>query len=142
MSIFDYILKLTLCLPKPNRRVSKFRFVRRAGQLPIFFMDPICDKNVKWNNVQTCAKTSTLLKVIFVGEAEGGGGGIICPDHPSPILHAPRDNISRKGNPSLRCLLCFLNLCIPARFYCPHPCRKCEFVLLFTASSSSFRQWP
>ena len=33
---------------------------------------------------------------------DGGGGGIIFPDHPSPILHAPRDNISRKGNPSLR----------------------------------------
>ena len=31
-----------------------------------------------------------------------GGGGIIFPEHPSPILHAPRDNISRKGNPSLR----------------------------------------
>ena len=32
----------------------------------------------------------------------GGGGGRIFPEHPSPILHAPRDNISRKGNPSLR----------------------------------------
>ena len=31
-----------------------------------------------------------------------GGGGRIFPEHPSPILHAPRDNISRKGNPSLR----------------------------------------
>ena len=27
----------------------------------------------------------------------GGGGGRIFPEHPSPILHAPRDNISRKG---------------------------------------------
>ena len=34
----------------------------------------------------------------------GGGGGRIFPEHPSPILHAPRDNISRKGNPSLRLL--------------------------------------
>ena len=33
---------------------------------------------------------------------DGGGGGRIFPEHPSPILHAPRDNISRKGNPSLR----------------------------------------
>ena len=32
----------------------------------------------------------------------GGGGGRMFPEHPSPILHAPRDNISRKGNPSLR----------------------------------------
>ncbi len=30
-----------------------------------------------------------------------GGGGRIFPEHPSPILHAPRDNISRKDNPSL-----------------------------------------
>ena len=42
-----------------------------------------------------------------LGEDDGGGdgdggGGIIFPEHPSPILHAPRDNISRKGNPSLR----------------------------------------
>ena len=29
-------------------------------------------------------------------------GGRISPEHPSPILHAPRDNISRKDNPSLR----------------------------------------
>ena len=41
------------------------------------------------------------------GEDDGdgggdGGGGRIFPEHPSPILHAPRDNISRKGNPSLR----------------------------------------
>ena len=36
------------------------------------------------------------------GEAEGGGGGRIFPVHPSPILDAPRDNISREGNPSLR----------------------------------------
>ena len=30
------------------------------------------------------------------------GGGRIFPEHPSPILHAPRDNISRKDNPSIR----------------------------------------
>ena len=33
---------------------------------------------------------------------DDGDGGRIFPEHPSPILHAPRDNISRKGNPSLR----------------------------------------
>ena len=39
-----------------------------------------------------------------LGEDDGDGGddGRIFPEHPSPILHAPRDNISRKGNPSLR----------------------------------------
>ena len=35
------------------------------------------------------------------GEDDDGGGddddGRIFPEHPSPILHAPRDNISRKG---------------------------------------------
>ena len=33
------------------------------------------------------------------GGGDGGGGddGRIFPEHPSPILHAPRDNISRKG---------------------------------------------
>ena len=35
----------------------------------------------------------------------GGGGGRIFPEHPSPILHAPRDNISRKDNPSLRYII-------------------------------------
>ena len=28
---------------------------------------------------------------------DGGDGGRILPEQPSPILHAPRDNISRKG---------------------------------------------
>ena len=41
-----------------------------------------------------------LLKII-AGDDDDGGGRIF-PEHPSPILHAPRDNISRKGNPSLR----------------------------------------
>ena len=35
------------------------------------------------------------------GGGDGDGGGRIFPEHPSPILHAPRDNVSRKGNPSL-----------------------------------------
>ena len=33
---------------------------------------------------------------------DDGDDGRIFPEHPSPILHAPRDNISRKDNPSLR----------------------------------------
>ena len=37
----------------------------------------------------------------LVGDKDGVGG-IVFPEHPSPILHAPRDNISRKDNPSLR----------------------------------------
>ena len=31
------------------------------------------------------------------------GGGRICLEHPSPILPATRDNVSREGNPSLPC---------------------------------------
>ena len=37
------------------------------------------------------------------GDGDGNGGdGRICQEHPSPIIHAPRDNISRKDNPSLQ----------------------------------------
>ena len=31
------------------------------------------------------------------GGGDDGDGGRIFPEHPSPILHAPRDIISRKG---------------------------------------------
>ena len=31
------------------------------------------------------------------GGGDDGDGGRIFPEHPSPILHAPRDVISRKG---------------------------------------------
>ena len=42
-----------------------------------------------------------------MGDNDGGGGdddsgGSIFPGHPGPIPNAPRDNISRKGIPSLR----------------------------------------
>ena len=60
-----FFLKYWLYFSKSNISVSKFRFVWRAGLLPIFYMDPIRDKNVKWNNVQKCANTSTLWKPIF-----------------------------------------------------------------------------
>ena len=36
------------------------------------------------------------------GDDSDGGGGRIFPGHPGPIPNAPRDNISRKGIPSLR----------------------------------------
>ena len=40
------------------------------------------------------------------GSGDGAGdddeGGIISPEHPSPMLHAPRGNIPLKDNPSLR----------------------------------------
>ena len=31
------------------------------------------------------------------GDGDGHDDGRFFPEHPSPILHAPRDNISRKG---------------------------------------------
>ena len=40
----------------------------------------------------------------LIGEDDGdddGDSGKKISEHPSPILHAPRDNISRKDNPSL-----------------------------------------
>ena len=44
------------------------------------------------------------------GDGDGGGGGRIFPVHPGPIPNAPRDNISRKGIPSLRHLFtCLVN---------------------------------
>ena len=51
------------------------------------------------------------------GEDDGGDDddddGRIVPEHPSPILHAPRDNISRKGNPSLR----YIYICVSIYIY-------------------------
>ena len=35
-------------------------------------------------------------------DGDDGGDGRIFPGHPGPIPNAPRDNISRKGIPSLR----------------------------------------
>ena len=40
------------------------------------------------------------------GDDDGDGDGRISPEHPSPILHAPRDIISRKGK-SLTPMICF-----------------------------------
>ena len=102
---YNYILKSWLYFPKPNRRVSQLRFVWRAGQLPIFYFNPVRDKHAKWNNMQECAKTQNISNTEFLGEEDGDGDGDdgrIFTVHRSPILHEPRDNISRKGNPSLR----------------------------------------
>ena len=46
------------------------------------------------------------------GDGDGDGGGQTFPAHPSPIPKACRDQISRKGNPSLRLLTC--SNCLPA----------------------------
>ena len=38
------------------------------------------------------------------GDGDGAGDRRISPEHPSPILHAPRNNIPHKGNPSFGCI--------------------------------------
>ena len=43
----------------------------------------------------------------WVGDGGDGDGGRIFQEHPSPILHAPRDIISRKGK-SLTPISCFV----------------------------------
>ena len=61
LNMLDYIFKYLLYFPKPNRRVSKFHFVWRAGQLPIFYFDPIRDKNVKWARAQMNGPKSCII---------------------------------------------------------------------------------
>ena len=60
--------------------------------------------SVKANSIKA---NSVKAKVGDGDDDDGGGdggddGGIILPVHPGPIPNAPRDNISRKGIPSLR----------------------------------------
>ena len=40
---------------------------------------------------------SGLCDIIAVGIDDDGNDGRIFPEHPSPVLHAPWDIISRKG---------------------------------------------
>ena len=40
------------------------------------------------------------------GGGDDGDGGRIFPEHPSPILHAPRDIISRKGKSLTPTIIC------------------------------------
>jgi len=58
-----------------------------------------------WTKLLVATNAYFLGTTLFAKiEGDGGGGddGRIFPEHPRPILHAPRDNISRKDNPSLR----------------------------------------
>ena len=43
-----------------------------------------------------------IIATIAIASQEATGDDRIFPSHPSPILRAPRDHISRKGTPSLR----------------------------------------
>ena len=45
------------------------------------------------------------------GDGEDGGRRIF-PEHPCPFLHAPRDNISCKGNSSLRHIYIYIYIYI------------------------------
>ena len=45
-----------------------------------------------------CSRCRTILRLGEDDDGDAGDNdGRIFPEHPSPILHAPRDNISRKG---------------------------------------------
>ena len=44
-----------------------------------------------------CLSCCTILRLGKDGDGGDSDDGRILPDHPSPILHTPRDNISRKG---------------------------------------------
>ena len=50
----------------------------------------------------TTTTTTTTRYPKGDGDGDDDDDGITLSEHPSPILHAPRDNIPRKGNPSLR----------------------------------------
>ena len=79
--MFEFILRQLFLIPAPAvlgrrdgsiRALRKRRFRNKTRELPIF--------------------------QIRVGDDDGDGDdGRIFPEHPSPILHAPRDIISRKG---------------------------------------------
>ena len=56
---------------------------------------------VRWGNIRFCKEKATRRDEINGGDGGGGDGGDddgrILPGHPGPIIHAPRDIISRKG---------------------------------------------
>ena len=56
--------------------------------------------SIKANSIKANSIKANSIKA-KVGDG-GGDGGRIFPGHPGPIPNAPRDNISRKGIPSLR----------------------------------------
>ena len=72
------------------------------------------------NICSICEQYEALAKNMEQSGDDDGDGddGRIFPEHPSPILHAPRDNISRKGNPSLRCIYIGVRDC-PYGICCP-----------------------
>ena len=60
----------------------------------------------------------TRLEVL--GEGDGGDDDKRnkIPEHPSPILRAPRNNISHKGNPSLRYIHIYIYIYIWVILFC------------------------
>ena len=56
------------------------------------------------------------IKFVLGGTLKRGDsnddGGRMFPEHPSPILYTLRDNISRKGNPSLQNTYIYIYICI------------------------------
>ena len=65
---------------------------------PSFIWTPFVKKTYFGKSRQICGKVGKVGD----GDDGDGGGGRIFPGHPGPIPNVPRDQISRKGIPSLR----------------------------------------
>ena len=66
------------------------------------------------------------------GDGGDGGDGRISPEHPSPILHAPRDIISRKGK-SLTPISCFIESIVTPSYH------ACVAKVFWPVGSITFR---
>ena len=51
----------------------------------------------RWSPALVCSVGMPAFQIRVGDGGDGDGDGRIFPEHPSPILHAPRDIISRKG---------------------------------------------
>ena len=74
-----------------------------------------------------------------VGDGGGGDDGRIFPEHPGPILHAPRDIISRKGKSLTPICQGFKQFCQELKPYIALPpipyMRPCSILDRFTIPS-------
>ena len=73
---------------------------------PSFILTPFVTKAQNGTMCKSVQQTSNILKTGSLAEDDGDGDGDdgrIFPQHPSPILHAPReDNPTLRSNPPYR----------------------------------------
>ena len=74
-------------------------------------------KNVSFNDFYVCLMIFYVF-LLILGDGGGDGDGRIFLEDPTPI-NPHRDNISRKGNPSLRNIHIYINTF--KHFICTHP---------------------